>query len=252
MLQQSNTPENDWISTRLLLALIGVLVGLIALAFIAIVVLVSGLSVTSLASRIFSALFAVNSVQALWYVTRAAGIIAYLLLWLATAWGLAVSSKIFDPWLQGAFTYDFHQFLSLLAIGFVLLHVLVLLADRYLPFSVAAILVPFVAPYRPLWVGVGIIGFYLMLLVSATFYMRRRIGMKAFRTIHMLSYATFAFAAVHGLMAGTDSPLPTTQLMYAGTMLVIVFLTVYRVTLSLINKQPQKLAKQTKEIISHN
>jgi sulfoxide reductase heme-binding subunit YedZ len=252
MLQQSNMPENDWISVRLLLGLIGALLGLIALAFIARVVLVSGLPVTVLADRIFNVLFAVNSVQALWYVTRAAGIIAYLLLWLATVWGLAVSSKIFDPWLQGAFTYDFHQFLSLLAIGFVVLHVVVLLADRYLPFSVAAILVPFVAPYRPLWVGVGIIGFYLTLLVSVTFYMRRRIGMKAFRTIHILSFVTFAFAAIHGLMAGTDSPLPATQLMYAGTVLVTVFLTVYRIAMSLMNKQPQKLVKRTKEIVSHS
>jgi predicted ferric reductase len=203
---------------------------------------VTGVSVTTLIGGVFEALFAASSVQALWYVTRAAGLIAYLLLWLATAWGIAVSSKILDPVLQGAFTYDFHEFLSLLAIGFVVLHVVVLLADRYLPFSIAAILVPFVAPYRPLWVGIGVMGLYLTLLVTITFYMRKRIGMKAFRMIHLASFIAYVLAAIHGLMAGTDSPLLATQLMYASTTLSIVFLTTYWIALRLLDKRPLRLS----------
>jgi predicted ferric reductase len=216
---------------------------LIVLALAAFAALITGLPIASIVGQAFDALFAASSVQALWYVTRAAGLVAYLLLWLSTAWGIAVSSKILDPALQGAFTYDFHQFTSLLSIGFVVLHVLVLLADRYLPFSVAAILVPFIAPYRPLWVGIGVIGFYLTLLVTVTFYIRRRIGIKTFRVIHLLSYITFVFAAIHGAMAGTDSALAATQLMYAGTTLVIVFLTTYRIAMSLTSKRPQTVSK---------
>ncbi len=178
-------------------------------------------------ARLFNGLFALDSVQALWYVTRAAGIIAYLLLWLSTAWGLAVASKIFDPLLPRAFTFDAHEFLSLLAIGFTVLHVVVLLGDRYLPFSVAQVLIPFVAPYRPLWVGIGVIGLYLTLLVTVTFYIRRWISQKAFRAIHLLSFLAYFGVTLHGLFAGTDSVLWTTQLMYAGTALAIVFLTVY-------------------------
>lgn len=241
----SNTHDNQSIFVRLLLALIGVTAGIILLAFATVLVLITGVPVTALISQAFDALFAASSVQALWYVTRAAGIIAYLLLWLATAYGVAVSSKVLEPVLQGNFTYDFHEFLSLLAIGFVSLHVLVLLADRYLPFSIAAILVPFSAPYRPLWVGIGVIGFYLTLLVTITFYMRRRIGMMAFRVIHLLSFMSYVFAAIHGLMAGTDSVLPAAQLMYAGTMLVVVFLTVYWVAMLLLNRRPQGLVKGT-------
>ena len=103
--------------------------------------------------------FAVDRVQVMWYITRAAGLLAYVLLWLSTAWGLAVSSKILDPLLHRAFTYDFHQFISLLGIGFLFLHLGVLLFDRYLPYSIAQVLVPFLSPYRPLWVGVGGIAF---------------------------------------------------------------------------------------------
>ena len=222
------------------LVAIGVLTAA-ALGGLAVVILVGGYSPTGFIANIFDKLFAAGSVQAMWYITRAAGLMSYLLLWLSTVWGLAVSNKILDPVLHRAFTYDFHQFLSLLAIGFVILHIVVLLADQYLPFSVAQILVPFAAPYRPVWVGLGTIGLYLILLVSITFYIRKWIGQKTFRLIHLLSYLAFIGAALHGLFAGTDSPLPTVQMMYLVTSLSVVFLTVYRiVTSKLVQRQGAK------------
>ncbi len=227
----SNMPEsNEW-SIRSLAVFIGVAL-IVALVGLGVLLTILGYSPIALMRQALDGLFAVSTVQAMWYVTRAAGLISYLLLWLSTVWGLAVTNKMLDPVLHRAFTYDFHQFLSLLAIGFVILHVVVLLADKYLPFSVAQILVPFAAPYRPMWVGIGTIGLYLTLLVSITFYIRRWIGQKTFRVIHLASYLAFIGAALHGLFAGTDSPLPTVQAMYAITSLLVVFLTVYRIVAS--------------------
>ncbi|MCL4559623.1 MAG: ferric reductase-like transmembrane domain-containing protein [Chloroflexi bacterium] len=172
-------------------------------------------------------LFKTDTVQAFWYMTRSAGLMAYFLLFLSSAWGLAVSSKILDNILHRTFTYDFHQFLSLLAVGFIFLHVVVLMMDQYLPFSIAQVLVPFIDPYRPLWVGIGIISFYLTILVTITFYLRSRIGMKTFRSIHGLSLVAYLGSTVHGFFSGTDSPLLATRLLYIGSFLVIVFLTSY-------------------------
>jgi sulfoxide reductase heme-binding subunit YedZ len=172
-------------------------------------------------------LFAFNSQQAMWYITRAAGIMAYLLLWFSTVWGLAIPSKIFADVLNGEFAFDFHQFISLLALGFLGLHVFVLTADRYLPYTLAEVLVPFRSPYRPVWVGIGSLAFYLSLLVTVTFYLRKRIGMKAFRYIHYSSLLAYLGAVVHALFAGTDSSMPVTLVMYVGTFLVVVFLLVY-------------------------
>lgn len=225
---EANKADTLWLG-----ALVGFLIAAIV-AFAALAVLVFGTPLLAMAARLFDSLFGLSSVQAMWYVTRAAGLTAYLLLWLSTVWGLAVSSKIFDPVLNRFFTYDMHQFLSLLAIAFVILHVVVLLADRYLPFSLAQVVLPFGAPYRPVWVGVGVIALYLTLLVSLTFYVRRWIGQRTFRAIHYLSFLAFVGAAAHGLLAGTDSALWTTQLMYAGTALVVVFLTVYRITITML------------------
>jgi len=177
-------------------------------------------------------LLAPSTTSLTWVFTRTAGLIAYLLLWLSTAWGLAVSSRILDGHLQGAYTYDFHQFISLLSIGFLALHLTILLIDSYAPFSVAQILVPFLSTYRPLWVTVGILTLYLVLLVTVTFYIRDRIGQATFRAIHVLSLLAFVGAALHGMLSGTDTPLTLVKWMYAGTFLSVVFLTTYWLVLT--------------------
>jgi sulfoxide reductase heme-binding subunit YedZ len=172
-------------------------------------------------------LFAADSVQIWWYVTRASGIIAYLLLWLSTVLGLAVTSKYLDGMLDRLFAYDFHEFISLLAVVFTLVHVLVLTLDRYLPYSLSQILVPFVSPYRPFWVGVGVISFYIILLVTITFYLRKKIGMHSFRLIHYLSLLGYIGVTLHGYYSGTDTALVSMQSLYKVSGLVVLFLTIY-------------------------
>lgn len=189
-----------------------------------------------------SSLFAVDTVQSWWYVTRAAGLTSYFLLWLSMVWGMAISTKFFHPAVDGSYSYDFHEFLSLLGLGFVLVHVVVLPLDKYLPFNLLQILVPFVDTYRPLWVGLGIIGFYIFLLVTITFYIRKLIGTKAFRCIHMLSLLGYVGATLHGLFAGTDSALPITQVLYVGSALVVVFLTAYWIVLGALTKRARAVA----------
>jgi predicted ferric reductase len=188
-------------------------------------------------SQAMSSLFALDSVQMWWYVTRAAGLTGYFLMWLSMAWGLAIANKILSPAVEGTFTYDFHEFLSLLGIGFIVLHIVVLYFDRFLPFNVLQTLIPFIDSYRPFWVGLGIIGFYLFLLVAVTFYMRKTVGMQAFRSIHALSLIGYLGATLHGLFAGTDSALWMTKLLYAITFIVIVFLTAYWLIIVSLNKR---------------
>jgi predicted ferric reductase len=185
-------------------------------------------------------LFAANTVQTMWYITRASGLVAYVLLWLSMVWGLGVASKIFDVLLHGTFTYDFHQYISLLAIGFTLLHMGVLLFDGYMPYSIFQLLIPFISSYRPVWIGIGIIGFYLMALVTVTFYMRKRIGMKAFRTIHVFSLVSYFAITLHSFLSGSDSSLPSVMVLYTVTFLITMFLIIYW----LIMAAQKKLEKQ--------
>ncbi len=191
-------------------------------------------------SSFFSNLFAANSLQFWWYITRAAGLVGYFLLWLSTAWGMVVSSKILDSFMERAFTYDFHEYISLLGLGFVFTHIIVLMADQYLPYSIWQIVIPFLSPYRPFWVGLGVIAFYLSLLVTVTYYLRTRIGMTAFRNIHYLSLVGYFGATLHGFYAGTDSVLTAANLLYKGTFLVTLFLVVYWLVMLWLGKKEQE------------
>ncbi len=185
-------------------------------------------------------LFAIDSLQFWWYLTRAAGLMGYFLIWLSTAWGLVVSSKILDPIMDRGFTYDFHEYLTWLGLAFIGTHVIVLMADKYLPYTIWQVLLPFLSPYRPLWVGIGVIAFYLSILVTVTFYLKKHIGMELFRKIHYLSLVAYAGATLHGLYAGTDSVLPIANLLYKGTFLITLFLVVYWVVLLYYKKQEEK------------
>jgi predicted ferric reductase len=185
------------------------------------------------------ALFRMNSTQIWWYVTRASGLTAYFLLWLSMVWGLAIPTGMMKSVLQNVFTNDFHEHLSLLGLGFVLVHIAVLLFDKYLPFNLLQLLIPFTDQYRPFWVGLGIVGFYLLLPVTFTFYLRQRIGAKLFRSVQVLSLVSYLAVTLHGLFAGTDSSLPITMVAYIGTFLVIVFLTVYWLLIRTFRKESE-------------
>lgn len=188
----------------------------------------------------FSNLFAGNSLQFWWYLTRAAGLMGYFLIWLSTVWGLVVSSKILDRFVERAFTYDFHEFLSWLGLAFIGIHIVVLMADKYMPYTLWQVLIPFLSPYRPLWVGIGVIALYLSLLVTITFYLRTKLGMEAFRKIHYLSLVAYIGATLHGLYAGTDSVLPLANLLYKGTFLITLFLIVYWIVLLFYRKKEEE------------
>ena len=201
--------------------------------------LASGTSVLQLVKNFLG----LDNMHIWWYISRASGLMAYLLVWLSTLWGFAISSKIFDSFLKREFTYDFHEHISLLALGFMLLHAIVLLLDRVEPMQLVEILVPFVSNYRPLWTGIGIFAFYLSILVTVTFYIRSRIPMKAFRRIHYLSIVAFVGALFHGLYAGTDSALNWTQPMYWGTFLSTTFFAVYWLVFVRLQSREKNVSK---------
>jgi predicted ferric reductase len=222
--QPSGKQERTYSTLQVVASILGTFIVVGLILFVAVLAMTP---VGQSLGNFFSWLFAANSVQTWWYVTRASGIIAYLLLWFSTILGLAVTSKYLDGMLDRLFTYDFHEFISLLAIGFTLVHVLVLTLDKYLPYTFAQILVPFISPYRPFWVGVGVISFYLIVLVTVTFYLRNKIGKRTFRTIHYLSLLSYIGVTLHGYYSGTDTALPSMKILYDVSGLAVLFLTVY-------------------------
>ena len=175
-----------------------------------------------------------------WYLSRASGLVAFVLLWVSMASGLIISNKMARVW-PGVFTaFDLHQYTSLLGSGFIIFHMLVLLGQSYVPYNFVQLLVPFAGTdYRPLWVGVGQLTLYLTLLVTFTFYVRKQIGRRMWHLIHFLSYAVFIMALAHGLFSGTDSGNVWVVGMYWMGTVSLAVLTVYRLaTAKMMVTQP--------------
>ena len=166
--------------------------------------------------------------SAYWYMARAGGIIAYLLMWLSVVWGLLLSTKTTARMISLPLAYGLHEFVSIMAVIFAVLHSVVLLGDNYINFNILHLVFPFTAPYEPVWTGLGTVGFYLMTAMTASFYVRKQIGQKVWRKLHHLTFLTFGLVMTHGLMAGTDTPLPIIKLMYLGTGAGVLFSTYYR------------------------
>jgi sulfoxide reductase heme-binding subunit YedZ len=140
-----------------------------------------------------------------WITSRAAGGAALILASGAVAVGLMVSARRQS---QNASKRDLraiHEALSLSALAMVALHGLSLLADSYLNPGVAGIAIPFVAFYRPLWTGLGIVAGYGLAALGITYYLRDRVGAARWRKLHRFTAAFWVLAIVHTIGAGSDA-----------------------------------------------
>jgi sulfoxide reductase heme-binding subunit YedZ len=161
-----------------------------------------------------------------WLLARASGLTAYALLSASVLAGLTVKSKPLGRRVKAAAVTDLHRFVSLLALGATALHGLTLMLDQTVRMPLAALVVPGLSPYRPLATGAGVLAAELMILIYASFSVRRRIGTRSWRRLHYLTFAVFGAATVHGLAAGTDQ---WAFGLYAGSVAAVASLTAWRV-----------------------
>jgi sulfoxide reductase heme-binding subunit YedZ len=139
-----------------------------------------------------------------WLATRSAGVVAYILLSASVVLGLVMATRMAPPAARAGLRV-LHERVALLALGAVGAHGLMLLPDRWLHPSLAAILVPFTGTYRPVWTGLGICAGYLAAALSLTYYARHRLGSRRWRAAHRFIPIAWALAAAHVIGAGTDA-----------------------------------------------
>lgn len=163
-----------------------------------------------------------------WILARASGLTAYVLLTLSVLAGLTVKSRPFKNLRLPAVT-DLHRFLALLGLGAVAIHGITLVLDTTVRITPAALLLPGLVPYRPVWTALGVLAGELMALIYVSFALRKRIGMRNWRRLHYATYAVFALATVHGLAAGTDSTRPWAIWLYLAAIGAVCAATAWRV-----------------------
>ena len=173
---------------------------------------------------------ATTAVPVTWLLARSAGLVAFALLTLALTLGLALSTRLLGN-KRGKMLLGWHQTLMWTGLAMVVLHGTALALDPIMHFGFVGVLVPGMAPWRPLPVAAGIVTGWIMLALAASFHVRRRIGQRRWRLIHYASFAAFAVGLYHALNVGTDL-VATRGLVFAGIVSApVVWLVVARILL---------------------
>jgi sulfoxide reductase heme-binding subunit YedZ len=165
-----------------------------------------------------------------WYAARAGGIVAYVLLSVNVSLGLAMTGKkSLKRWPRFALE-DVHKFTGLLTGSFVVLHILAVAIDAYLPFSIVSLAVPLVASYRPIWTGLGIVAAEMLLALAFTNHYRdTKVKYAFWRKAHYMNFAVWGAATLHGVGTGTDRSTPWMIAIFAVAVGMVCGLTVWRV-----------------------
>jgi sulfoxide reductase heme-binding subunit YedZ len=102
------------------------------------------------------------------------------------------------------------------------LHVLAVTLDAVARIGLLDLVIPFRVSYAALPIGLGTIGFDLLLIVTIAAYLRSQLDSTAWRWLHRLSYVMFGVFLLHALLAGTDFARPVVLAPAAGVVAFIV------------------------------
>ena len=139
-----------------------------------------------------------------WYLTRASALIAWVLMTMSVLWGILLSTRVMRRIDNPAWLQDLHRYLGGLTLLMVALHMVTLMLDGWLKFSITETLVPFATDFKPLAVALGIIAFYILVAVQGTSLVMNKLPRKFWKGLHYSSYVALLLVALHAGWTGTD------------------------------------------------
>jgi methionine sulfoxide reductase heme-binding subunit len=163
-----------------------------------------------------------------WYATRGAGIASLLMLTGVVALGILTAVRWQRRGWPRFLSAQLHESVSLLTLVFLAVHVLIAVWDPYTSLGWAAALVPFSSPYRQFWLGLGGVALYLMAAIIVTSLLRARLGARAWRAVHWLTYAAWPLALVHGIGTGSDTGATWMWVVNGGCLLIVAAAVLWR------------------------
>jgi predicted ferric reductase len=170
---------------------------------------------------------------ALWFVSRAAGLVVLPLLTLSLVLGVVGAGRVTgERWPRFALA-ALHRNISLMTVLFLAVHVASSIIDPYAGIGWLDAFVPFVSVYHPFWLGVGAIASDLFIAVILTSILRARIGLRMWRAVHWAGYLCWPVGLVHGIeIGGKDTWLSWVMSINVTCVLVVVLAVVWRLRLS--------------------
>jgi hypothetical protein len=170
--------------------------------------------------------------SAYWYLARGTGAVSLLLLTAVVVLGVMGPLRVAAPrWPRFAID-TLHRDLSLLVIAVLVVHIATSVLDSFAPIKLLDAVIPLTSRYRPLWIGLGALAFDLLLALTITSLVRRRLGYGAWRAIHWLAYASWPVAVLHGLGSGSDTKAAWMLLITAACLAAVLVAVMIRIARS--------------------
>ncbi len=141
----------------------------------------------------------------LWYLTRGSGVVVLILLTASVILGMLQVLRWAPRRSPRFMIVGLHRAISLLVLIFLAAHVGAAVLDPFAPIRLVDAVLPFTGSYRPLWLGLGAVALDLLVALTVTSVLRRRLGLATWRAVHRLAYACWPIALVHGLGTGSDA-----------------------------------------------
>ena len=157
---------------------------------------------------------AATSPSPLWYLARGSGLAALVVLTLTTVLGIVTSVRWSNPRWPRFVIELLHRNSSLLAFALIVVHVAAVVADAFAPIGLKDTIIPFVAVYRPIWLGLGAAASDILLVLLATSLLRHRMSHRTWRFVHWFAYLAWPLVVVHGLGTGSDTKLGFVLILY--------------------------------------
>lgn len=160
-----------------------------------------------------------------WIGIRGTGVMAWGLLTAVVLWGILLRTRVLGRLAAPMKLLDLHRWIGALALTFLAGHLVLLLVDPAVRFTVPQLLIPGIAPWQPVAVAFGVLAMWAMVPVSLLGRLSvrlRRTGNTWFKRAHLVSYAAWPLATAHYVLAGSDALSEwSIALLIAGSALLI-------------------------------
>jgi DMSO/TMAO reductase YedYZ heme-binding membrane subunit len=186
-----------------------------------------------------------------WYTTRVSGLVGFLLLITSIFLGISIRLPFLQKIIKPAYSYNIHSWISLQAVIFAFIHGISLLFDKYLQLNIADVFIPLALTsdtINPKLVAFGIIGFYLMVALVVTSYLKKYIGQKIWRMVHFLNIILYFFVIVHAYYLGTDMKNPVIRDVFIFLNGVLISLFIFNIFYRLRLWSRKKIEKKYENI----
>ncbi len=173
-----------------------------------------------------------------WYIVRASGIVAGISLVALLLSGIGSVTGHFFKILEPITAWATHRALGITFVASVIVHIVTLMFDKFAPFSLAQLLIPWVSNLKPvtlfginfgsIFVALGIFALYgsIAVLVTSLIWIDRK--PRLWKLTHYLSYGVIVAVFIHALYLGTDTGHGLGRIAWVGANIVILFFIILR------------------------